>query len=205
MADETISIGPLTAVYPRLKTPDTKFDELGQYKADGLQSLADAEPNMKALATIFKKHTGKAPNKADNTMWSMELDDEGEQTGNVFWKLRVKNKLRKKDGQLWDRRPALFDASLRPVDVNPYGGSKYVVSADIYCWTAGAKVGVSLQPLGVQILELVEGSGPNASAMGFKAQEGYAGSSEYADDEPEEDSGSEGADAGEEEEDEGDY
>ena len=205
MADkqEPISIGPITAVYPRLGSPDTKFDELGQYKADGKQPLSEAEPTMKMLTDIFKAHTGKAPKKAENPMWKMETDEDGEETGMVIWKIRVKNKLRKSDGKLWDRKPKLFDATLKPIDKAPYGGSVYIVSAEVYEWDAGGKKGVSLQPLGVQVLELVEGSGgPSADAMGFKKQEGYVAPE---DDEDEGDSDNSPADEGEDGDEDGDY
>ena len=147
--NEPISIGPGKAVYPRLAQPDTKFDELGQYKADVSVPLADAEPIMEILSNVFKAHTGKAPKKADNTMWYFETNEDGEETGNVVFKCRVKNKLRKRDGQLWDRKPKLFDAALKPIDENPFGGSTYIVSVEVYAWEAGAKKGISLQPLGV--------------------------------------------------------
>ena len=179
MADIRLSTPAGVAVYPRLKTPDTKFDDLGIYKADVAVPLADAEPLMEQLAAAFKKHTGKAPKKAENTMWLMEVDEAGEETGNVIFKLRIKNRISKKTGEIWDRRPKLFDASLKPIDVNPWGGSKMVVSFDVYEWDAGGKVGVSLQPVGVQILELKTGTGgADASAMGFQKQEGYSGTSE---------------------------
>lgn len=174
MADKRLTTPPGFAVYPRLKTPDTKFDELGQYKADIAITLAEAEGLMDSLQATHKAHTGKPAKKAENTMWYMETDDSGEETGRVIFKIRVKNRLNKK-GELWDRRPKLFDAGLKPIDVNPYGGTKYAVSFDVYEWTAGDKKGISLQPAGVQILELVSGSGDvNPSAMGFAAQEGYS-------------------------------
>lgn len=181
MADKRLSTPPGIAVYPRLKTPDTKFDDLGIYKADVAVPLAEAEPLMEILAADFKKHTGKAPKKAENTMWLMEVDDTGEETGNVVFKLRIKNRLSKKTGELWDRRPKQFDAGLKPIDVNPWGGSKMVVSFDVYAWDAGGKMGVSLQPVGVQILELVTGDGPSAGSFGFGAQEGYTAPDPAAD------------------------
>ena len=171
--NEQISIGPGKAVYPRLAKPDTKFDELGRYKADVAMSKFEATALLEILSKHFKAHTGKAPKKDSNTMWYFETNEDGDETGNVVFKCRVKNKLRKRDGQLWDRKPKLFDAALKPVDVNPFGGSTYIVSAEVYAWEAGAKKGISLQPLGVQIIELVSGSGQSASSMGFKAQEGY--------------------------------
>lgn len=202
MSDTRISIGPGLAVYPRLQTPDTKFDELGIYKADVSVPLADAEPIMAQLQVIHKAHTGKPAKKSDNSMWYMETDDAGEETGKVVFKARVKNR-KKRDGTIWDRRPVLFDAGLKKIDVNPYGGSKYIVSVDVYEWDAGGKKGVSLQPVGVQVLELVSGNGPDASSMGFAAQEGYTA--------PEDEAAkglsdqSEGADEGTDGADDGDY
>lgn len=174
MADIRLSTPLGTAVYPRLKTPDTKFDDLGIYKADVAIPMSEAEPLMAQLGDIFKKHTGKAAKKAENTMWLFETDDQGEETGNVIFKLRIKNRISKKTGELWDRRPKMFDATLKPIDENPWGGSKMIVSFDVYGWDAGGKKGVSLQPVAVQIVELVSGSGPDASSFGFGATEGYS-------------------------------
>ena len=171
MAKNTISIGPITAVYPRIgPTPDTKFDELGMYKADGSMPKDKAAPIMARLQEVHKQHVGKPAKASENTMWYMETDEAGEETGNVVFKIRVKNKLRKKDGKLWDRRPKLFDAALKPIDVNPWGGSVYISDTEIYCWDAGGKKGVSLQPMAVQILKLVEGDGAPSA---FKKQDGY--------------------------------
>ena len=93
MADKRFSTPVGTAVYPRLKTPDTKFDENGIYKADVAVPKADAKPLMDELAAIFKSHTGKAPKASDNVMWYLETDEEGEETGNVV--LIPKEKLSK--------------------------------------------------------------------------------------------------------------
>ena len=200
MADVRLSTPVGTAVYPRLKTPDTKFDELGAYKADLAVPLADAEPLIEKLQAIHKEHTGKVAPRSSNTMFKMELDDSGNETGNVIFKISVKNRLTR-EGKVWDRRPKLFDAALKPIDVNPWGGTKMVVSFDAYTWVAGAKKGVSLQPVGVQIIELKSGDGGGASAMGFSVREGFVA--------PEEDSAegyglSENIE-GDEEEDSGDY
>jgi hypothetical protein len=183
MADKRISLPAGKAVYPRLKTPDTKFDEHGIYKADVSVPVTQAKGVMTDLQAIYKAHTGKPAKASENTMWVMETDDAGEETGNVIFKCRVKNRLNKK-GELWDRRPKQFDAALNPIDVNPWGGSVMAVSVDVYEWVSGNKKGVSLQPVGVQILELISGSGPDASSMGFKAQEGFtADTSSDTDDE----------------------
>lgn len=175
MADTRLSTPVGTLVFPALKYADTKFDELGQYKGDLSVPLAEAEPLMKQLSGIFKAHTGKAPKKNDNVMWYFQTDDEGEETGNVIFKIRVKNRISKKTGEKWDRRPKLFSADLKPIDVNPWGGSRAIVSFDVYEWDAGGKKGVSLQIVAVQIIELIEGGsgGPSASSFGFDKKDGY--------------------------------
>lgn len=200
MSDDLISIGPLVAVYPRLNTPDTKFDELGMYKADGKMSLADAEDTMKELSERYKRFTKKPLNQTENTLWYMETDEEGKQTGQVVFKIRVKNKLRKRDGKVWDRKPALFDASLKPFDANVYGGSTYIVSAEFYEWDTGSKKGCSLQPVGVQVLSLVTGDGTrSASSFGFKARDGFVAEDKDDDDQFDDD------DAASDDAEDGDY
>lgn len=173
MSDTRISLPLGRAIYPALKQPDTKFHDLGIYKCNVSVPLKAASSTMEKLSEIHKRHTGKVPAKADNTLWKMEVDEEtGEETGNVIFKCTVKN-VRRRDGELWDRRPKQFDAKMNPVDLDPYGGTELYVSASVYEWSAGGKKGVSLQPLAVQIINLVERSGGNAEGFGFQAQDGF--------------------------------
>lgn len=173
MSDTRISLPLGRAIYPALKHADTKFHDLGIYKCNVSVPLKEATSTMEKLTEIHKRHTGKAPAKAENTMWKMEVDEEtGEETGNVVFKCSVKN-VRRRDGELWDRRPKQFDAKMNPVDLNPYGGTELYVSASIYEWSAGGKKGVSLQPLAVQIINLVEGGAGSGENFGFQKQDGF--------------------------------
>ncbi len=173
MADIKMNTPKGTAVFPSLARPDTKFDELGMYKADLSVPLQEAKDLMGKLTEVFKRHTGKVPNANENTMWYKQTDkDTGEETGNVVFKIRVKNRMTK-SGQLWDRKPVLFDAALKPIQVNPWGGTEMIVSMSVYAWNAGGKMGVSLQPQAIQIINLVEGG---TSSHGFEATEGFDGS-----------------------------
>lgn len=161
------------AVYPALNRPDTKFDELGAYKADFKLPLAKAQKYIDQLSETWKSHTGKAVKKSDNPMFYMETDDDGDETGNVVFKCRVKNRLNKQ-GKLWDRRPMLIDAKKGdfPVDTAVWGGTTYRVQAEVYEWLAGDKKGVSLQPVMVQIIDLVTGGG-KADTGAFDEEDGY--------------------------------
>ena len=129
MSDTKISLPLGRAIYPSLKTADTKFHDLGIYKCNVSVPVKEATSTMEKLSAIYKQHTGKAPVKTDNTMWKMEVDEEtGEDTGNVIFKCSVKN-VRRRDGELWDRRPKQFDAKMNPVTLDPSGGTELYVSA----------------------------------------------------------------------------
>lgn len=157
-----------TAVYPRLVTPDTKYNELGVYQADIRVPFEEAKGLMAELAAVFKQWTGKAPAKADNTMWKMVLDDDGNETGEVLFKFRVKNFMSKQTGELVQRNPKLFFEKGVEKSDKIGGGTQMKVQFQVYCWTATSK-GVSLQPMSVLIQELREyegGSGGNPFGVG---------------------------------------
>ncbi|WP_319413837.1 hypothetical protein [uncultured Cohaesibacter sp.] len=162
-----------TSVYPALNRPDTKFDELGQYKADFKLPLEVAQPYIDRLLATWKSHVGKAAKKTENPMFYFELDDDGEETGNVVFKVRVKNKIGK-NGKLWDRKPCIIDAQKGdfPVDVAVWGGTVYRVQAEVYEWMASGKKGVSLQPIMVQIIDLKTG-GSKGDASAFDEEDGF--------------------------------
>lgn len=186
MADSKILKVRGIAVYPALLRPDTKFDELGQYKCDlkiDPKSPAGAKA-LEAIRAAYKEATGKphpkSPDSSNrNAVYYMEVDkDTEEETGMVILKVRVKNKLNRKSKELWDRRPAQFDAKGKPIKPkNVWGGSVLIVNIELYIWQNrdGAK-GLSLQPQAVQIIELVTGQGRERTATdyGFGEEDGYS-------------------------------
>ena len=162
-----------TAVYPALKRPDTKFHDLGQYKADVSIPIETAKPLMDKLSAFFKEQTGTAPNQTENTMFKVEVGEDGNPKGTVLFKLRIKNRMTKQ-GEVWDRRPKMFGADLTPAPAaDPRGGSKIKVSFEFYVWEANGKKGVSLQPVAVKIIELVSGEAADGADFGFDKEDGY--------------------------------
>tara|TARA_B110000444_G_scaffold255692_1_gene290532 strand:- start:5352 stop:5966 length:615 start_codon:yes stop_codon:yes gene_type:complete len=151
------------AFYPRLVRPDTKYNKLGQYKADIRVPVEEAKELMSELSQVYKEWTGSAPSQNDNYMWKMDEDKKtGEPTGDVIFKLRVANRMNQ-EGELWNRRPKVFfrDADTRTDKIG--GGSAIKVQFEVYCWNAEKK-GVSLQPMSVLIEEVVE---PQSEANPF--------------------------------------
>lgn len=172
MADKEIILPKGVAIWPKLETPDTKFIPLGVYSVDIAVPLEEAESTMKELSEEFKAHTGKPPAKSDNTMWKMEIDEEtGEETGKVIFKCKIKN-VQRKNGDVWDRKPVLWDSKGNRIkDVNVGGGSILRLKCSVYCWVAGAKKGVSLQPMAVQVLDLKSFS--KGESFDFEVEDGF--------------------------------
>ncbi|WP_422048090.1 hypothetical protein [Shimia sp.] len=178
MAKLTMTSPKGVAVYPRLDKPDTKFDEHGIYKADIKLPEDEGKAFIKAVKAKAAED-GISP-KMVAKCFSKVLDDDEEETGEILVHFRVKNKVIKsgqRAGEIWDRRPAQFDARGRPIAKHKAvaGGSVIKVSFEIYEWAFGGKSGVSLQPEAIQIIELKEWSGGgDASSYGFGAEDGYA-------------------------------
>lgn len=180
------------ARHPWLTKPDTKFNEEGDYKVNLVVSKKDAEPLIKSITSIRDKYAvaTKAKKKAD-LPWVDEVDDNGKKTGKVVFKFKVAAKT----GD-WDRKPKLFDAKgNRVTDVSIGSGTTMKVSFDIFTWPGGKDgCGVTLQPVAVQIIDLVEyqGSGGSAEDFGFEEEEGsFESESDGMEDEVEADSSSE--------------
>ena len=70
-------------------------------------------------------------------------------------------------------QPKFVDSTGQLISTNNvpqiYGGSTLKLAGTIYPYTAGGRIGVSLQLAGVQIIELSEGSGVGVA---FEAEEG---------------------------------
>lgn len=170
----TITFPKGVAVFPALYRPDTKFDELGVYKADFKLPAEEAAPVIEKIQAFAKQHLGKALSKSGNPVFEPEVDREtGDETGDIIFKCRVKNKLRRSDGKLWDRRPLLIDAKKNdmPSDCNPWGGSVIRVQAEVNMGDKPKKF-INLQPLMVQVIDLVTG-GSRGDASAFDEEDGY--------------------------------
>lgn len=194
------------AIYPKLNTPDTKFVPEGVYETK-LKFSPDAEdavlakklvPWSEIVAAVAAQQEeflqqqkkkllagdGKAKAKA-KTLTSLpfgeeaDLDDEGEETGLIVVKAKMKASGTGKDGKPWTRKPILFDAKNKRLgDDSPaiWGGStlKVAASAVPYYNAKDNVVGTTLYLEAVQVIDLVSGQGRTAEAYGFGEEDGYA-------------------------------
>jgi len=169
-------------VYPHLTEPDCKFVKPnGEYHTkfalDGeskeatamveeLDGILDAyiEENPDGLTKAKLKKAGRAD------LYDEEVDDEGEETGRIIFKFKLKAVVETKT-KTWEQKPRLFDGNAQPIDsdINPWTGSEGKISSEIfpYYMESTKQFGLSLRCNAVQILLLVTGEGKSASDFGF--------------------------------------
>lgn len=166
--------------YPALSKPDTKFVAEGEYKthlflgadeaASLIEKLNEGVAKAVANAKADPKNKGKKIKEADLPL----LWNEDETEARFSFKLKATGK--KRTGEAFTQKPALFDAKGKPLPegVKIGSGTMAKVSFEIVpFFTALVGAGVSLRLKAVQVINLKEwGSAGNGSAYGFDEEEG---------------------------------
>jgi len=159
------------AVYPHLTKPDTKFNAEGVYTIKLKLEGADAEKLAKEIdagidasgveAKADKKNAGKKIKRADPPY--SRKDD-----GSIEFSFKMNATGKTKEGEVFTRKPIIFDKSAKPVQGLRIGGGSIVkVGYEMVpFFTALVGAGVTLRLHAVQVLELVE-YGANAAYYGF--------------------------------------
>lgn len=159
-----------TAQYPWLSKPDTKFNDKGTYKVNIIVPAKEAQAFIKKVTEIRDQFFAQEKTKKKAQLpFAKEVDDQGNETGNVVIKCKVDNR------DDWDRKPKQFDASGNRIDKNVGGGSILKANVQVYTWNVSSLgVGVTLQPVAVQVIELNEfGGSDNAEDFGFEKEDGF--------------------------------
>ena len=167
------------AVFPRLNTPDTKFNAQGRYsvkirlpEAEGRDFLATLqkidEENFKEVVAAHSndidKKTGKLlpPPTNDGLPYSLELGDDKKPNGYMTVGFGMTASYTdKKTQKMVALKPALYDSQGKPINVEVGGGSliKVAFQPSGYYVEGTRKAGVSLRLQAVQIIELVKFGG----------------------------------------------
>ena len=175
------------AAWPRLTEPDRTFDPNGVYSVNLRLSAEDAES---LIATIDQSHVNqvrttleelrkKAGNKAkvkeSEKPYRPVVDEDGNETGEIEFKFKLKAVAGGKDRQ-WNQKPRLFDSKGKPLASTTKIGSGSTIKVGYelfpyYVPSVGA--GVSRRVLAVQVLELVEFSSGSFKDFGFESENGY--------------------------------
>lgn len=176
------------AKYPSLNTPDTRFESQqakgGEYHVDLRIAEQEALPLIEKLNSMLDEWVKKAnqERKADKkkplsafspTPWQQEYED-GEPTG--YWILKLKRgaEWKNRNGEVIKNRIRYFDstgAAIPTLDEVIGGGSKLRVNFQARGWIAPIGIGIALDILNVQIVELSSFGGGDADVK-FDAVEG---------------------------------
>lgn len=180
MKRKTISTPSGVAVWPKLNEPDKRWKAEGEFQVTLRLSADDAVDVIKKITEFhgkayswFCQDKGKNKLKKHNMPFT-DYEVDGEKTGEVDFKFRLKHRVETRSGDTFTQTVALFDASGTPMKDLVGGGSKICVSGEMNPWfTASLGFGVSLWVKAVQVLELVEPTdNGTAKAFGFGSVDG---------------------------------
>jgi len=150
------------------------LDRAFKKKQEELREAA-ADPNKKK-AKKAKEMLAKLSKRED--IFVPYEDDDGEETGDITFKVKMKaSGVNKETGKRWERKPAVFDAKGNVLKVVPpvFGGSeaKVAVEAATYFAPNDAVMGVTFYLDGIQLLKLVRAGERSADSLGFGEEDGY--------------------------------
>lgn len=180
------------AEWAKVVKADTKFDAAGIYSVD-LYMKAD-DPEVQELCAKLDDLVEEAKNDAieENPKrkpltapaYEAVTDDNGDETGELKFKFKLKAQVKTKDGKVYNQRPVVVDAKGTPIlkfdgegepinDGFKIGNGSIIKVAfePIKYFVASTKTaGVSLRLRAVQVIKLVEF---NAGGDFFEEEEGY--------------------------------
>lgn len=157
------------AVWPWLNEPDTRWDT-SEYKVTLKVNAEDAKLFIESLASVYKegyaahsKELNKPKLKKANMPWSEVVDDQGNATGEVEFKFKNKSSYEYEKKTI-ETRVLLVDKSNHPVEGRVGSGSEIKIGFEPFVWYVPSMgVGITLRLKAVQVLNLVEFGGSNAS------------------------------------------
>lgn len=181
-----------TAQWAKVFEPDTKFVPEGQYS---IKVVVPAEQAAEAceqldsmaqdkLAEVVKEQPKLKAVLSTTPAYQVEYDDDGNDTGNVVFNVKLKAVITRRDGTKATQKPLVVDAKRTPMDGSTLigNGSTVKVAIDTYPYMMPATktVGVSLRMKGVQVTDLVP-YGASAASI-FDEEDGYVSSAVAKDD-----------------------
>ena len=160
----TTPVGEL--VYPWITKPDTRYDPEGVFQTKLLLPLPNAQDLIAKLEKALHDFVGtlevaKQKTYQINNVFEEELDDDGEPTGNVLFKVKMKARVIPREGDAFSQQPVVVMADDgRAVDRPVYGGTMAKLKGQIVPYTNAAQkvAGVTLRLRAVQVHELVSGT-----------------------------------------------
>jgi len=167
--------------------PDTRFNEDGEYSTqvvlteeeaaqvcEQLEALIDAE-----YAKTVKEKPALKASLSKRPPVDKEVDENGDPTGNVVFKAKLKATIRSKAGQTYKQKVNVVDAKRQPMNGTQLIGNGSTIKVALepvpYYMASTKQVGVSLRCKAVQVIDLVEAGTPSAESL-FDEEDGFIAS-----------------------------
>jgi hypothetical protein len=160
------------AKYCFIQQPQTNFDPNGVYCTNLLLEASEAQPLMELLDTELEKAKQIAlkqakPNKrasiTPHLPYEEEYTEDGEPTGNIEFKFKLKAYRKNDDGTMSKRTVRIVDAMKNKWDDDVIVGSGSIIRVAFiprpYYAASTNTYGVACYLNAVQVIELVEGGG----------------------------------------------
>jgi len=179
-----------SANWAKVFTPDTKFNPAGVYSIDVIVPEDEAASICEQLDNLceeeFNNHVKANPKlKASLSIrkpYAPELDENGDETGNIVFRAKKNAGGVRKDGSKWKgSAPIVMDSKRNPVTGILIGnGSTVKVAIDLvpYMMQATKQVGLSCRLVGLQVIELIEYAGKSM----FDEEDGFVAEAVAKDD-----------------------
>jgi len=171
------------ALWSKVFEPDTRFVPEGEYSVQVVVPETEAQDVCEQLDAMVKaklEETVKEQPKLKTVLstrqsYEDDTDEAGNPTGNLVFKTKMKARIKSRNGQVYEQKPAVVDAKRTPMDGNQLVGNGSIIKVAVepvpYMMQSTKQVGVSLRLKAVQILELVE-YGNNTNSI-FDEEDGY--------------------------------
>lgn len=162
------------AFYPKLVTPDTKFNPDGVYSCKITVSEEDYTAFRAQLEPLIEQEyskycIAKGKDKLPRASEPVKINADGDYEINAKQVARTTTK----SGDVIDFKVALYDADVKPIteEMNIGSGSKIRMSVQPYFWFVPSQgFGYTLRLKAAQIIELVE---YDAGGHGFGKESGF--------------------------------
>lgn len=172
------------SLWSKVFEPDTKFIEDGEYSTQVIVSEADAAQVCEQLEALIDEEFNKIVKDkpalkatlSKRPVTEPDIDQDGNATGNVVFKSKLKAKIRSKTGAVYNQKPNVVDAKRNPMTGIQLVGNGSIVKIAVepitYYMPSSKQVGVSLRLKAMQVIDLVEHGVPSADSL-FDDEEGF--------------------------------
>jgi len=158
------------AMWAKVYDADTKFDPNGIYSISVLVPESDAQEMCEHLDGLAKKRLAEEiknnPKRKDLTLrtpFAPATDKDGNETGEIEFKVKLKAKFQSRDGKWFTQKPLVVDSKRTPMTKDNLIGNGSTIKVAFepipYVMMSSKTCSVSLRLKGVQVLNLVEYQG----------------------------------------------